>query len=202
MTLSGIIPGQADKGRRSQKSKDAILAATFAVLQQKGFRHLTIEGVAANAGVGKTTIYRWWSSKGALAVEAMLRYVSPEIEFNHGLSARDAIGAQIRRLALAYAGPSGRIVREMLGAGQTEPETLDLFMRGYLEPRRAIARAVLHHGMETGEFRKDIDPDIVIDALYGPIHVRSLLGLPLTDERFLTFLQESILEKISVKTPP
>ncbi len=58
--------------RRSERSHAAIVAATQELLVERGYRELTIEGVAARAGVGKQTIYRWWPSRAALVLEAYL----------------------------------------------------------------------------------------------------------------------------------
>ena len=65
--------------RRSETSRQAILQAAFALMEEVGFDRMSIEGVAARAGVGKTTIYRWWGSRGVLAVEAFLTAVAPAI---------------------------------------------------------------------------------------------------------------------------
>jgi AcrR family transcriptional regulator len=74
--------------RRSEASRKAILDATYELLKTVGFHQMSIEGVASRAGVGKATIYRWWSSKGVLAVEAFMEAVAPSIGFRETGSAR------------------------------------------------------------------------------------------------------------------
>lgn len=188
-----------DKKRRSAASLNAILAATYEVLQEDGFRTLTIEGVAARAGVGKSTIYRWWPSKGALAVEAFLLHVTPQIEYTDTGSARRDIGSQMRRLAQAFEGTTGRIVREMWAMAQLDDETLKVFKEGFLEPRRVAARQMLFQGVEQGEFHSDFDPDTIIDALYGPMHHRLLLRRTVADEEFLRTVESAVLNSISLR---
>jgi AcrR family transcriptional regulator len=162
--------------RRSNESRDAILKATNELLEEVGFAKLSIEGIAARAGVGKTTIYRWWTSKGTLAIEAFLDAVAPQIAFPCTSSAVADIKAQIPKVAKVYRGRTGRIICELIALGQTDPETRRLFVAGYLEPRRSAAKQVLQRGIEQGELRDDIDLDVVVDALYGPLFHRMLTG--------------------------
>jgi AcrR family transcriptional regulator len=189
---------KAASRRRNQATLEVILAATYELLQQNGFDRLTIEGVAARAGVGKTTIYRWWPSRGALAVDAFLAVVSPQLSFNETLSASDDIRQQFRRLAAVYDGEVGKIVREIMGSAQFDCRTLALFNEGYLQPRRIAAKAALQRGIEQGEFRTDLNPEHVIDALYGPIYYRLLTGVSIREEAFLSTLEAYVLDGISL----
>ena len=185
--------------RRNKAVLENILTTTYELLQQNGFERLTIEGVAAKAGVGKTTIYRWWPSRGALAVDAFLAVVSPQLSFHETASASDDIRWQIRRLVKVYDAEVGRIVREMIGSAQFDNKTLELFNEGYLKPRRTAAKEALDRGIKQGEFRADLDPECVIDALYGPIYYRLLTGGALCDESFLATIETFVLAGISIK---
>jgi AcrR family transcriptional regulator len=86
--LAAVPSTTAQGRRRSEVSRKAILDATYELLKTVGFHQMSIEGVAARAGVGKATIYRWWSSKGVLAVEAFMEAVAPSIAFRETGSAR------------------------------------------------------------------------------------------------------------------
>lgn len=183
--------------KRCHVAHDAILHATHALLLEVGFEKLTIEGVAGRAGVGKATIYRWWSSKGELAVEAFLAAISKKLPFPVTASARDDVAEQHRRVAQAYRGKTGRIVRELIASGQFDPTTRTQFYEGYLVPRRAAARDALERGVRQGEFRSGIDYDAVIDALYGPIFHRLLVGHAHNDPAFLRFVSDLVLDGIS-----
>lgn len=190
----------ANTGRkRSPAAYGAILETTYKLLEEIGFEKLTIEGVAARAGVGKATIYRWWPSKGELVVEAFLTTVAPATAFTLSDSASKDIRAQSRRLARAYSGNTGKIVREMIGSGQFDPKTMRLFDEGYLKPRRAAAKQALQRGIEQGEFRRDIDLDVTVDALYAPIIYRLLVGHGGSDEQFVDSLVDLILGCIAAK---
>jgi AcrR family transcriptional regulator len=194
------LASDAATGRkRSPEAYGAILETTQTLLEEIGFEKLTIEGVASRAGVGKATIYRWWPSKGALAVEAFLTAVAPSTAFTIGESASRDLRAQCRRLARTYNGKMGKIVREIIGSGQFDSETMRLFDEGYLKPRRAAAKQVLQRGIAQGEFRRDIDLDAVVDALYAPIFHRLLLGHASNNEQFVKSLLDLVLGGISLK---
>lgn len=190
---------RVNQRRRSTQAKDSILAATYQLLLESGARALTIEGVAARAGVGKTTIYRWWPNKSALAVEAFLVNVTPVIDYVDTGSAQKDILSQMHRLAQAFSGPIGKIVKEMVAEGQFDNEALQLFHEGFLKPRRNMAQKILQSGIARGEFKRDIDFDVVIDALYGPIHHRLMFGRAMDDENFLQTITKGVMNLISVK---
>ena len=183
--------------KRCHATHETILEATHALLLEVGFEKLTIEGVAARAGVGKATIYRWWTSKGELAVEAFLHAISVTLAFPVTGSARADIAEQHQRVARAYRGKTGRIVREIIGTAQFDPATSKLFFEGYLKPRRAAAREALLRGIAQKEFRPDIDLEAVIDALYAPIFHRLLLGHAKNDAAFLRFTSDLVLDGIA-----
>jgi AcrR family transcriptional regulator len=169
------VSGQPGR-KRNEASRQAILDATFALMQEDGYDRLSIEGVAARAGTGKATIYRWWPGKGALAVEAFLAGAEPLIAFRESKSAREDILRQMHSLATLYRGPTGRLVREMIAASQHDGAVRHAFVRGFLDPRRELARQVFKRGLAAGEFRGDVDPDVAIDALWAPIYYRLIVS--------------------------
>jgi AcrR family transcriptional regulator len=183
--------------RRSETSRRAILDATRALLEQIGFDVLSIEGIAARAGVSKATIYRWWPSKGVLAVEAFLNAAGPSIAFPRTRSAKSDIRRQMHSLAELYRGPTGRFVREMIGSSQTDPEMRRAFVEGFLAPRREAARNAFARGVSVGEFRAGLDPDTAIDALYGPIYYRLLTSGAPIDESFVEGVANCVLRGIA-----
>lgn len=193
------LPDQRPGRPRSQSARDAVLKATWSIIEESGLDSLSIEAVAERAAVAKTTIYRGWKNKGALAVEAFLMAVSPTLAFPNTGSAKEDIRRQMEQLARLYRGKTGRVVCEMIGNGQFDRETLKLFYEGYLSPRRAAAKAVLQRGIDLGEFKSDIDTEAVIDALYAPLFHRVLIGHAPNNTQFLTFLADTVLGAISTR---
>ncbi|WP_336954132.1 TetR/AcrR family transcriptional regulator [Acinetobacter sp. AS167] len=182
--------------RRRTQSHEAILKATYELLKEIGFQNLTIEGVAARAKVGKTTIYRWWNSKGALAVESFLKTIEPSIHFEESTSARKDISLQMSKLANVFESKEGVIIKEILATAQFDKETLSLFQDGFLTPRRLAAKQILQKGVNNGEFKADIDFELILDALYGPIYYRLLTGSPSNDILFLRTIENFVMSTL------
>ena len=178
---------------RSVESEQAILAATWSLLQQSSVRNVSIEAIAREAGVGKTTIYRWWSSKAAVIVDAFLAQVDTMLPFPETETAAEALAQQMERLVQVFRGDVGRIVAEIIAEGQCDPDALASFRDRFLSLRRNAARQVINQGIESGEFDMNLDPDLAMDILYGPIYYRLLVQhLPLDDTFATTLPQQAI----------
>jgi AcrR family transcriptional regulator len=178
-TLAGVTEAPASRGRPRDVDVDRrILAATFRQLIEVGYGALTIEAVAADAGVAKTTIYRRYPTKPELAVAAL----SVEVPFAPpatDLDARDALDAFVHQ-AIAMLIESGviRILGSLLVEETREPGLLDAFRARILTPRRELVERMLRRGIDRGEIRPDIDPLIVTEMIAGAIlgH-HAILGL-------------------------
>ena len=184
----GKQPGREERdprgpGRpRSEKAREAVIRSTLTLLKQVGFHELGIEAVAARAGVGKTTIYRWWPNKAELVIAAFVSAVEDELRFPSQGPVLESIHQQMKRWAHIFRSPLGQIVATVIGAGQSEPEILVAFRAHWVEPRRVEARALLEEAMRRGEIRGDLDPDLILDLLYGPLYLRLLLRHAPLDE--------------------
>ncbi len=196
-----FISDPATGRRRNAVSHDAILDATYVMLEEIGFDKLSLEGVAARAGVGKATIYRWWSSKSALAMEALLRAVDPLPPIGDSGSARRDIEDHITRLAQLLRGKSGRVVREMIALAQFDDETKRIFNDSYLEPRRSALVEALRRGAQRGEFRDGLDLNLVFDLLYAPLLQRLLTGSAGIEEHQINAQLNLVLSSIALEHP-
>ncbi|MEO0948226.1 MAG: TetR/AcrR family transcriptional regulator [Cyanobacteria bacterium J06641_5] len=191
--------GNKRTGRpRSAESRAAILAATWALLESLSLRDLSIEAIAREAGVGKTTIYRWWPNKAAIVMDAFFEKLSPQIQFPKEESAAAAIALQMASLVRAFSGQYGRVVAQIIAEGHACPETLERYRDRFLYPRREAAIAIVRQGIQCGEFDPSLDPDLAVDLLYGPIYFRLLVGhLPL-DPKFAEELPMLALRSLRV----
>jgi AcrR family transcriptional regulator len=183
---------------RSEKARKAVIRSTLAVLKRTGFHELSIEAVAAHAGVGKATVYRWWSNKAELVIDAFVFAVEKELRFPSAGPVLESIHAQMRRWAVIFRSPLGQIVATVIGAGQSEPEILEAFRSHWVEPRRVEARRLLTQAMKNREIRADLDPDTVLDLLYGPLYIRLLLKHAPLDEQFVNTVFEIVSPTISL----
>jgi AcrR family transcriptional regulator len=174
-------PGDRPNGKRlpgrprSEQARRAIFRSTLKLLQRSSFAGLTIEAVAADANVGKATVYRWWPNKGALVVDAFASSAENELHFpNTGSVYRD-ISLQMTQFLGILHSQRGRIVAALLAGGQTDPELLAAFRERFLLPRRAEAYKTLRRAIKRGELPPDLDLDVALDTLYGAIYMRFLI---------------------------
>ena len=176
---------------------ERILAGTFRQLVAVGYGGLSIESVASDAGVAKTTIYRRYPTKRDLVVAA-LGEATPFPALSLDLPARQALEAFVRG-AIAALIESGafRVLGSLLVEDQRQPGLLDVFRQRLLEPRRAMVAAMLNRGIERGELRRDIDPLIVTEMIAGAVfghHV--ILGLQ-SDDAWITSLVDHVWSSIA-----
>jgi AcrR family transcriptional regulator len=173
------------RGRRpAGEVRHDVLTAAGRLLLREGMAGFTIERVAALAGVSKVTIYKWWPSKGALALDGYAATVQAALEFPDSGDVEADLTAQLRSFVrLLASGPAGRVVAELIGQAQTDPELAGAWSRTYSGPRRALAVDVLRRAQERGQVRADVDPEVVVDQLWGACYHRLLLpDQPLTEE--------------------
>jgi AcrR family transcriptional regulator len=200
-----MVPPKAVKKRmpgrpRSEEARAAILASTLELLEEAGFADLKIEAVAARAGVGKTTIYRWWPSKAVLVADAFMSSVIRETRFPDTGSVREDLRAQMQRLAAIFRGQRGRILRSLVGGGQSDPELIAAFRNRWLIPRRAEAFGILQRAIERGQLPEHVDRNLILDALYGPLYFRMLVGHGPLNAAFVDGVCDAVLNGVTAST--
>jgi AcrR family transcriptional regulator len=180
--------------RRRQSSHRAILAATQQLLVERPYREVTIEGIAARAGVGKQTIYRWWSSKAALVLEAYLAGADAVPPPTEQATVREDVPALLGWLIAVLAEPTGgRVVAGLVGDLQHDAALAEGFHRDVVPARREAMLAALERGRARGEVRADADLELAVDALHGAVFYRLLLSGEPLDEAFAERLGSQVL---------
>jgi AcrR family transcriptional regulator len=181
---------------RDPEADRAILEATTEILCEEGYEGVSIEGVAARAGVGKTTIYRRWTSKAELVVAAIQRYKSPTDPSPPARdeSTRDALVRTLSGFTQSMnRTESGRMLAGLVAEMSRNPELAQAVRVGLLEHRRSIVYAILDRGIERGEIRSDIDRELVSDLLGGPFVMRILLTGSSVAPRFVREAVDTVL---------
>lgn len=173
----------ASGGRpRSPQIQQAILNAAVELVLEIGFKSLTIDAIAAKAGVGRMTIYRRWPNKAAIVMEAFVARVDPGTLFLSAKSYAESIRLQMRTMAKAFRGKDGALIRALLAEAQFDPELATALRERWTMPRRRMAIAYFEEGKRKRVFRPDADPNAIIDVLYAPIYYRLQMGTgPLSD---------------------
>lgn len=186
---------QPDPRRRDPAVHRAILAATVELLEASGFQQLTIEAIAAQAGVGKQTIYRWWPSKAAVVMEA---YIAAGIERvptpDTGTLTSDleAILLPVFRQNAGYTRGTARANKGMMAEAQLNPD----FHQAYVDLHRSWwgpLREVLARGVARGQLRADVDLDALIDLMLGASWYRVLLEHAPLDDHFARVIIQTVV---------
>ncbi|QQG36948.1 MAG: TetR/AcrR family transcriptional regulator [Micavibrio aeruginosavorus] len=192
----GSNPEKRPGRPRSDKSREAILDATRKMLMHTPLRDISIEAVAKRAGVGKTTIYRWWPHKAALVMEAFLAQPGLQNILPTTPGADDALKVQLEKLIRQLRGQNGRIVANIIAEAQAEPEALDLLNKSFMNERVENLRRHLTQGKAEGLFNADLDTDMAIDQLLGPVFYRLLTNPEALDERFNSHYPEQAVNTL------
>jgi AcrR family transcriptional regulator len=166
------------RGRpRSEEAHRAILAAVVELLPVKGVKGLTIEAVAARAGVGKTTIYRRWKTKNELIVEAIEQLRPPGSPPDTGSVAGDMNAMVMLQRERLEASQLPRIVPRVLAEAMEDPELhAEIIARAVL-PIRGMLTEIVERGVERGELREDLDVEAFVDVLHAvPVYKLLMSG--------------------------
>jgi AcrR family transcriptional regulator len=182
---------------RSETSRHAILRAAFDLVSEVGYAKLSIEGIAARAGVGKATIYRWWPSKGAVLFDALLSLAAtPEGETalpDTGDLVAD-LKAVLRATATEFTQPAFDAVLRALTAGIAHDPAL---ARTYAErldgPMREIKKQRLRSAQAVGQLPSGVDLDLAVDLIWAPVQHRWLHGTGPLDAAFTDAVVEAAL---------
>jgi AcrR family transcriptional regulator len=165
------------RGRhRSVEAEEAILKAALRLLEKKPLRKVTADEIAQEAGVSKATIYKWWPNKSLVALDAFLARMTEEVPMPDTGSAEQDFKQQLQSVVTFYNSPLGRLFSQFIAEGQSDAQFLVRFQERFLYPRRNAALVMWRRGVERGEIRSDIDPEMVLDLMYGPIIFRLLAG--------------------------
>jgi AcrR family transcriptional regulator len=173
-----------DPTRRSERSRHAILSAAHELVGEVGYRKLTVEAIAARAGVGKQTIYRWWPSKGAVVLDAMLAAVSDPADLalpDTGDIDADLRGV-VRAIVAELADPTlSGTSRALMIEIQEDVDLAESMVHRILGPNLAAIADRLRSAQDAGQLRHDLDLPVAVEMIVGPLYHRWLLRTaPLT----------------------
>jgi AcrR family transcriptional regulator len=187
---------------RDARADRAILETTLELIAERGVHGFRTEDVAARAGVGKGAIYRRHRSKDDLVVAAVAALVREEIEVPDSGSTREDLLVLMREAVELYrrALPA-RLMPNLIGAMAEQPELARAVREGFLAARRSALSEVLRRGVERGELRPDLDLELALDVLGGPLFYRLLVtGGPL-DEQLAEGVADLILRGFAASEP-
>lgn len=196
----GLSPSAApgpDATRRSDRARQAILSATRELVTDVGYNRLTIEGIAAAAGVGKQTIYRWWRSKASVLFDAILE-VNSQGEGMVALPDTGDLESDLRfvlrgTVAALIEPANDRLQRAITAEIQTDIAVAEELVRRLLRPQLDACAARIASGIRAGQIDSSVDEGLAVELLFGPIFHRWLLRTGELDDQFADAVLDLVL---------
>lgn len=183
--------------RRSESSRRATLAAALDLCTEKGYGRVTVEAIAARAGVSKKTIYRWWPSKSAVLLEAFTETLVLATPFadsgDIAADLRTHVTGAVRVLSVPPLGPA---YAGILSEIHHDDELAETVRTQLIEPRFEAAVTRLRTAQEHGEIPPDTDLRLAVEMLYGPVYYRHVLRKPMQDAEEVAVLVDRVLRSL------
>jgi AcrR family transcriptional regulator len=177
MSQPAVLEEPKTRGRhRSLEAEASILKAALYLLERNPMRKVTADAIARRAGVSKATIYKWWPNKSIVALDAYLGGMTERVAMPDTGSAELDFRIQLKSVTAFYKSPLGRLFCQFIAEGQSDSLFLAMFRDRFLTVRRDAARVMWQRGVARGEIRREIDAEIVLDLVYGPMVFRLLAG--------------------------
>jgi AcrR family transcriptional regulator len=180
--------------RRSKKSHEAILKAALTLLNEKGYGAVTIEGIAARAGVGKQTIYRWWPSKAAVILEAFTACAESRVMSTNQGDLQTDLANFLGTVFETLTRETGPILRALMSEALLDSEFAGALREIFIARRRQVLLEILQRGVTRGEVRTQMDFELIIDMIYGPMWYRLLNQHGPLDKAFADQLTNAIVK--------
>jgi len=192
--MPGQAPSSPTRGRpRDPRTRAAILAAARALLERGGLTAVTIEAIAAKAGVSRPTIYRYWPNAPAVAMAAFLEASGAPSAGKAARSPLAALRAQLHAVADAFAAPAGRSVAAMVAAAQSETELAKAFRNEFIARNRDAARILLERSIAERLVVPPADIDLALDLIFGALFYRLLMGHAPITRSFVDQLLDAVI---------
>lgn len=193
------VPPRRGRGRRpADEVRADILSTTGELLLAEGIADLTFDRVARVAGVSKTTLYKWWPSRGALALDGYFHAVEDTLAFPDTGDIRADLLSQLHAfVALMTETAGGSALLQLIGEAQTDPELAAAYRSLYSAERRRLAVERLTRAQEVGQLRPDVDVRVLVDQLWGAVYHRLLIPDEPVSREFATALVTNILDGVA-----
>ncbi len=182
-----MVTKKPDATRRSERSRQAILAATRELIVELGYAKVSIDAIAARAGVGKQTIYRWWPAKGAVVFDSVLELSADPSGAVAALPDTGDLAADLRLIMRAtvaeFADPAFEApIRALTTEIANDPDLAALYRERLAAPVDEAKKDRLRSAQRVGQLAPDADLDLLLEVLYAPLFQRWLLRTgPLTE---------------------
>lgn len=183
-----------DSSRRSERSRRAIHDAALGLVAEVGYPRTTIEAIAARAGVGKQTIYRWWSSKNDILMDAFVQDAAEALIPSDSADLRQDLRAHARNVAVFLTeSDAGAVFRALTAQAQHDPALATRLRSEHLGKQRGYDRLPFERAVARGALDPGVDIDLAVDQIVGPIYYRVLVTGQATPPAFTDALVDAVL---------
>ncbi|WP_078058478.1 TetR/AcrR family transcriptional regulator [Mycolicibacter icosiumassiliensis] len=187
-------PHRGNRHGRSEAAREAILHAADDLLVEKGFAGVTVEGIAKAAGVAKQTVYRWWSSKTDVLMDAFLEDAAAELEPPDTGALESDLRAHLRTTAhFLTADDAGAVYRALVGQAQHDPQLAQTFRARYLHAQQVRDQKPFVRAIARGELTADADVAALAEWLVGRMHYRVIATGESVDDSFIDAVVDGTL---------
>jgi AcrR family transcriptional regulator len=161
---------------RDEGARQRLLAAAYELSCEARSSRVSVEAIARRAGAGRQTIYRWWPSRESLILDALLEQTLAAT----GMPATDDVRRDFADHLIAvvdlFGSPAGAVIKDVVGEAQRDAGIATAFEARFWAPRRQVSLGRLQRAVDSGDIPPVDDPHLFLDALYGPLWLRLLLG--------------------------
>jgi AcrR family transcriptional regulator len=161
---------------RSERARHNILEAAYKLLQAKGFHAIGSHEIASAAGVSSATLYRWWGSKEEILLHACFEHMKPVLAVSGGGTGLIRLRRYVLYVAEFLASDDGAVMARLVTGIHDDTKLQRMFLERYVMPRRQMQRRFIREAIASGELKRGTDPELLIDALNGPLFFRWLQG--------------------------
>lgn len=178
---------------KTSRHRQRILNAVVEALSEHDYRKLTIEDIAVRAGVGKSTIYRWWGHKSDLVFEAFKEHTASVFDMDFEKSLKFNLAQQLLKLCKALDHQVGRALLVVMAEHR---EAAGAFFKQYLLPRREETRKLIQIAIDRTEIRADYSFELMLDTLYAPIHYQIIFFNQVPNAAYVDQLVDLVLAPV------
>ena len=191
-------PLRAPGRPRSETSRKAILSAAYRMLKDKGLTAISTPALAAEAGVSTATLYRWWPTKEAIALDAFLEVVETQLPFDPNISSPlERIRDHVRNAVRFLVSENGRAWTRLIMATQEDEELRKSFLNRLYLHRRQTVLLVIDEAIAAGELPYTLNGKMLLDAIYGPLYYRLFIGHEALTEEFAGQIFDAVVTGVS-----
>ncbi|MGO8757161.1 MAG: TetR/AcrR family transcriptional regulator [Terracidiphilus sp.] len=190
---SSVKPARPAGRPRSEESRTAILDAAFRSLQKGPVSEISTIQIARDAGVSTATVYRWWPTKEALLLDAVLNAVEHELILKTDGSPLERLKDYVLQVGRLFTGANGRVVTRLLAAIQDNAMLRSEFLKRAYAPRDKEFRAIVKEAIKRGDLPAEVKVGLFLDSIVGPLLARLLIRHERIDEPFVAAVFDQVV---------